>query len=310
MALLCAVLLAPPAFAEPDTLGLGTGRNGVLTVNAANTIVNTYTRLTATANAGATSVTVTSTAGFAAGDLVMVYQSTGLTAVAIGSQTAIDLSTAQVGRWQFARVLSLTGTTRLNFVAGTTLTQAFTVGTTANLAAQVLRVPEYQSVTVNAGASIVAAPWDGQVGGLVVFLSQGAVNNAGAISANGMGFRGGLYRNGNGDGCTGINQAYPGGTSKGEGVVPGNFSIAGVPPTNTTGYGNVGNAGGGGICHNSGGGGGGAAGAGGRGGRTWSGDNGGGASASRDVGGLGGVPMNFSAVDHLLFGGGGGAGHS
>ncbi|WP_244981472.1 adventurous gliding motility protein AgmC [Corallococcus exercitus] len=308
LALLCAVFAAPPAFAEPDTFGLGDGHNGALTVNTVGTQVNTYTRLTATAPAGQAFVNVVSTTGFAVGDLVMVYQSTGLAGVTIGSQTAIDLSTAQVGRWQFARVAALTAT-RLTFTAGTTLTAAFT-GTPAASAAQVIRVPEYSSVTINAGASIVAAPWDGQVGGLVVFLSKGAVNNAGAISATGMGFRGGLYRNGNGDGCTGINQAYPGGTSKGEGVVPANFSLAGTPPANTTGYGNVGNAGGGGICHNSGGGGGGAGGSGGRGGRTWSGDNGGGASASRDVGGLGGVQMNFSAVDHLLFGGGGGAGHS
>lgn len=61
--------------------------------------------------------------------------------------------------------------------------------------------------------------------------------------------------------------------------------------------------GGGGVCDLAGGGGGGNGGQGGAGGNTSESDG------SRPVGGLGGVALQFSVLDHLLMGGGGGAGH-
>ncbi|WP_240359172.1 adventurous gliding motility protein AgmC [Pyxidicoccus trucidator] len=301
LALLCVALVAPAAHAEPDSFGLGTGTTP-LTVNAANTVINTYTRVSAAVPAGQSFVTVTSTTGFAVGNLVMVIQSTGLTPrPASGSQTPIDVSGNTMGRWQLARIQSLTAT-RLNF------TQPLTVPFLAT-GAQAVLVREYTTVTINAGASLVAGPWDGTSGGVLAFLATGAVNNQGTISATGRGFRGGIFLNGEGDGCTGVDAVWPAGAMKGEGVVPGAYQpeIDPFPPVaGTTGYGNIANGGGGGICHNSGGGGGGGAGAGGQGGRTWSGD----LPASRDVGGRGGVQMNYDAVSRGLFGGGGGAGHS
>jgi|GEM_PF-366839 len=302
LALLCAALVASSAYASADTFHLGDGSDGALTVNAANTVINAYTRVTAAVPAGQSFVTVTSTTGFAVNDLVLVYQSAGLTAPASGNQTPINLNAAgneAVGRWQFGRVQSLTAT-RLNFTAPLTVPFAATTGT------QAIRVPEYSTVTVNAAGSLVARPWDGTTGGVLIFLATGAVNNAGSISATNTGFRGGIFWNGSGDGCTGINQAFPGGAPKGEGVALGSYDNTAPFTAGTTGYGNIANGAGGGICHNSGGGGGGSAGAGGKGGRTWSGDT----IPSRDVGGLGGTRMDFSAVDKLLFGGGGGAGHS
>ncbi|MFP2929142.1 adventurous gliding motility protein AgmC, partial [Pyxidicoccus sp. 3LG] len=302
LALLCVALAAPAAHAEPDSFGLGNGLDGPLTVNAANTVVNVYTRVTAAVPANQSFVTVASTTGFAVGDLVMVIQSTGLTPrPASGSQTPIDMSGNTMGRWQLARVQSLTAT-RLNFSQPLTVTFAAT-GTQAVL------VREYSTVNINAGGSLVARAWDGTAGGVLAFLATGAVNNAGALSATGAGFRGGIFLNGDGDGCTGVDATWPAGAMKGEGVVPGAYQpeIDPFPPAaGTTGYGNIANGGGGGICHNSGGGGGGGAGAGGQGGRTWSGD----VPPSRDVGGRGGVQMNYDAVTRGLFGGGGGAGHS
>nr|WP_254623535.1 Ig-like domain-containing protein [Myxococcus sp. CA033] len=309
LALLCAALVAPSAYASADTFHLGDGSDGALTVNAPGTVVNTYTRVTAAVPAGQSFVTVTSTTGFAVNDLVLVFQAAGLTAPTSGSQTPIDLNApanVAVGRWQFGRVQALTAT-RLTFTA------PLTVAFAANTGTQAIRVPEYSTVTVNAAGSLVARPWDGTTGGVLIFLATGAVNNAGSISATNAGFRGGIFWNGAGDGCTGINQAYPGGAPKGEGVALGSYDNTDPFAAGTTGYGNIANGAGGGICHNSGGGGGGSAGAGGKGGRTWSGDTHattGAPAPSRDVGGLGGTRMDFSAVDHLLFGGGGGAGHS
>ncbi|WP_426745386.1 Ig-like domain-containing protein [Myxococcus faecalis] len=304
LALLCAALAAPAAHAEPDRFHLGNGTTA-LTVNVPNTVINTYTRVSSgTVQVGQTFVNVASTTGFAVGNLVMVYQPAGLTAPASGNQTPIDMSTAAnapVGRWEFARVTALTAT-RLSFATGFTVSFA----SSSTLPIQVIRVPEYTTVTVNAAGSIVAAPWDGATGGVLIFLATGAVTNNGAIHADGRGFRGGIFWNGSGDGCTGINQAYPGGAQKGEGVVLSAYDNTDPFVAGSSGYGNVANGAGGGICHNSGGGGGGGAGAGGKGGRTWSGDE----PPSRDVGGRGGTQMIYSPVSTLLFGGGGGAGHS
>ncbi|SDE10911.1 Outer membrane protein OmpA [Myxococcus virescens] len=299
LVLLCAALLGPVAKAAVDTFGLGNGSSGALTVGVAGTVINTYTRVTAAVPAGQSFVPVASSTGFAVGNLVMVYQTAGLTAPASGSQTAVNLVGGPVGRWELARIQSLTAT-RLNF------SQPLTVNFAAN-ATQAIRVPEYTSVTVNAAGSIVAGAWDGTTGGVVAFLSQGPVNNVGSIHADGRGFRGGFAWNGDGDGCTGVDQAWPGGTEKGEGLVLGRFGNGAFPPAaGATGRGNVANAGGGGVCHNSGGGGGSNAGAGGIGGRTWVGEE---APASRAVGGFGGASLTFDAVSHAVFGGGGGAGH-
>ncbi|WP_338280958.1 adventurous gliding motility protein AgmC [Corallococcus caeni] len=317
MALLCAVFAAPPAFAEPDTFGLGDGHSGALTVNTANTVVNTYVRLRANAAVGATSINVGDTTGFAVGDLVMIYQSTGFTGtVTSGATGPFDFTSNAVGNWQFVRVTGLTGST-LTFT-GTPLTAAFTGGTSATAirtSAQAIRVPEYTNVTINAGASIVARPWSSvdvndNLGGIVVFLATGTVTNNGTISASGAGYRGADYFNSSGDNCaaTAYDLAQPnGGAMKGEGPVPARYKPPNVflQTAPISGRGDILNAGGGGICHNSGGGGGGNGGAGGIGGRTWTGDT----APARPVGGLPGGKMLFSPATRILFGGGGGSGH-
>ncbi|WP_434382225.1 hypothetical protein [Melittangium boletus] len=273
LALLSAVLMAPGAHAEADSFGNGNGHNGPLTVNAADTVVNVYTRLTSSASVGSTFVNVADTAGFAAGDLLMIYQSTGFTgAVTSGDEGPFDFTASAVGNWQFVRVTALTGT-RLTF-AGHPLTAAFTGGTSATairLSAQAIKVPEFTTVTVNAGASIVARPWAGvsgsdNLGGIVIFFATGTVTNNGTISATGAGFRGAAFLNGEGDNCAGLDQNWPGGALKGEGPVPARYNppSAYPPATGSAGRGNILNAGGGGVCHNAGGGGGGNGGRGGR----------------------------------------------
>ncbi|WP_233582611.1 Ig-like domain-containing protein [Corallococcus sp. CA053C] len=322
LALLCTVLAAPAALAEPDTFGNGDGHNLALTVNAPGTVVNTYTRLRSNAAVGATTVNVVDTTGFAVGDLVMIYQSTGYApAVTSGATGPFDFTATAVGNWQFVRVTSLTGNT-LTFT-GHALTAAFTgSNSTANnsallrASAQAIRVPEYTNVTINAGASIVAQRWsdvaidyNNTVGGIVIFFATGTVTNNGTISATGAGFRGADYFNGDGDACpaTAYDLANPQGAMKGEGLVPARYKQPTVflQTTPLSGRGNILNAGGGGICHNSGGGGGGNGGAGGIGGRTWAEEP----APARAVGGLPGGRMLFVPANRALFGGGGGSGH-
>ncbi len=276
------------ARAEADTFGVGNGRDGALTVNSPGTVINAYTGVSASAAAGATSITVASTQGFAVGQLVLFLRTTGISPIPVsGSQSTVDLSAQDTGRWELARLTSLTAT-QLRFQRP--LTQAVSTMT------QVVTVPEYTTVTINASGTVAARPWNGTTGGIVAFLATGAVQNNGSIHADGSGFRGGIRAIGDGDfGCAHLDQPAPGGAAKGEGVAPSRYGA--------TGYGNVANAGGGGICHDSGGGGGSNGGQGGKGGRTWTEDG------SRDVGGRGGAVLTFDALTRLLPGGGGGAGY-
>ncbi len=166
---------------------------------------------------------------------------------------------------------------------------------------QVVSVPEYTSLTVMPGASVVPGVWNGSRGGIVAFLATGTVTVQGSINASGAGFRGGVFvNNANGPmGCISLDgQAPPGSgernAQKGEGV--GGYA------NDIVGYGNRANGGGGANCHNAGGGGGGHGGRGGNGGATLTSDG------SRDVGGIGGARVLYSPLERLLFGGGGGAG--
>lgn len=289
-----ATLLAANSLAESDRFFLGDGHSGGLVVQAANTVPNNYAVLTAARAPGDRNLPVSSQAGFSAGDLVMVLQTTGLSpAPDAGTPGPFDISGNAVGTWELARASSV-GAGMINLTAA--LEHSFAAGVT-----QVIRIPEYTNVTVAAGASLIAKRWDGSSGGVLAFLATGVVVNNGLISANALGFRPGIAINDNRPGqvlgCTAMDEAPVDGGQKGEGI-----AISRYGPSND-GRGNVANGGGGADCHNSGGGGGANAGVGGKGGRSWVGD------LSRDVGGLGGGALVYSMLDHLTLGGGGGAGH-
>jgi uncharacterized protein (TIGR03382 family) len=296
VALCMLALVSTAALAGPDSFGLGSGRDGALTVSTSNLVINSYAQVTAPLARGATSIPVGACAGasdcFKAGDLVMVLQATGLTpGPGSGAPEPIDLGSSPVGRWELARLASVSGMT---LSLTTPLVNAYAADVT-----QVIRVPEYTDVTVNLGRSIGAAPWNGSTGGVIAFLATGTVNNSGDIDASGAGFRGGQYVNDPNvtPGCSGLDEPAPQGGRKGEGIVAMRYG-----PTHT-GRGNVANGAGGGVCFKSGGGGGGNAGAGGMGGRSA-----GTADGARAVGGLGGAELSYSLLDRLTFGGGGGAG--
>ncbi|OJT25217.1 hypothetical protein BO221_12745 [Archangium sp. Cb G35] len=296
-AALCALALgSSAALADVDTFGVGSGRNGPFVVAGLNTVINSYAPVTAALAAGSTSITIGACTGevscFAEDDLVLVHQTTGLTSVpASGTPDAVDLSTRPVGRWEFARVGSVTATTL-------ELTAPLVHDYAANVT-QVIRVPEYTNVTIAAGRGITAPAWDGSTGGIVAFLANGTVSNSGVINASALGFRGGQYVNdtGGSTGCSGpsaLDQPAPSGAQKGEGIANTRYGAT------QTGRGNVANGAGGGVCFKSGGGGGGHGGAGGQGGRATDGGN---------VGGLGGTALTYPELTQLTFGGGGGAGH-
>ncbi|HZH14193.1 MAG TPA: Ig-like domain-containing protein [Archangium sp.] len=293
-AALCVLALgSKAALAEADSFGVGSGRNGPLVVAGPGTVINSYAPVTASLAAGSTSISLGACTGdlacFTAGDLVMVHQTTGLVPVpASGTPDAVDLGARPVGRWELARVASVTAST-LELTAP--LVQEYAANVT-----QVIRVPEYTNVTIASGRGITASAWDGSTGGLVAFLANGTVSNSGQINVSALGFRGGQYVNdtSGSTGCAGLDEPAPTGAQKGEGIANSRYGAT------QTGRGNVANGAGGGVCFKSGGGGGGHGGVGGQGGRSTDGGN---------VGGLGGAALTYPALTQLTFGGGGGAGH-
>ncbi|MEM7606143.1 MAG: hypothetical protein AAF411_12380, partial [Myxococcota bacterium] len=56
---------------------------------------------------------------------------------------------------------------------------------------QVIRVASFRDLTIDAGASLVAAPWDGRTGGVVAVDVAGTLTVNGVVDASGRGFRGG-----------------------------------------------------------------------------------------------------------------------
>jgi hypothetical protein len=288
---LLGLLAAGVALAEPDSFGLGTGRDGVLRVDQPDTIINRAGQLTVTAAAGTEKLTITNTTAFTAGELVLVHQSLGLLPEpASGDQSSINLESSPVGLFEYARVKFVVG-------ASLQLTAPLQHSYAASVS-QVVNVPEYTDVRIVAGASLKAPPWNGSTGGILALLASSMIVNNGTVSADGAGFRGGAFINHpGGEGCTSLDEAAGVGASyKGEGLVAGRHGTA-------AGRGNLATGGGGGNCHSAGGGGGGHIGLGGRGGNTPS-----QTPQPDEVGGFGGAPVAYLAYQHLIFGGGGGGG--
>ncbi|WP_425508017.1 adventurous gliding motility protein AgmC, partial [Tahibacter caeni] len=295
LALLC---LAPTnTRAEPDGFFLGSGREGAVTLTISR-VVNSYAPIAAPLAPGDTQVQIGTVRGgsFASGDLVMLWQTTGLVPEpASGATGPFDVGSAAVGHWELARLSGATGGT-LN------LTAPLLAEFPANVS-QVVRVPEYSALTINAGGSLQALPWDGSSGGMVAALVSGTVTNnaASGITANAAGFRGGGYADDptGSVGCTGLDEPAPLGARKGEGIAVTRYGPA------QSGRGRVANGAGGGVCWLSGGGGGGNGGSGGQGGNTELTVDG-----NRAMGGQGGGALTTASERRvLLFGGGGGGGH-
>jgi hypothetical protein len=283
-ALVCAILAAVPASAERDGFGLGDGHLGPSTFGGTLS-VNTSAPLQSAAPAGAMTLQV-GDGGYVAGELLLLVQIAGADVPDAGTAGPFDVSDSGVGRWELARVASVAG-------AAVTLTAPLENGFAPGVTLAT-NVPEYTDVTLMAGTVMTASPWDGASGGVVAFLATGTVTNSGAITADGLGFRGGLpiddpagsYT------CLDLNEPSPLGAERGEGI-----SLASYGPM-STGFGNVWNGGGGGNCHNAGGGGGGNGSRGGTGGVAYDGPV---------VGGLGGGALSCQRC--LAFGGGGGTSH-
>ncbi|GAB3588687.1 T9SS type A sorting domain-containing protein [Hymenobacter daeguensis] len=251
------LLCGPAAWAQQ-------GKNGTGTITAANTVVNTYTSLSAAAAAGASTITVANSAltggafgttGLAAGDFVMLIQMQGATidtgtgASTYGNVTAYN----NAGRYELLEVRAVPSATSITFQC------ALTNSYTAAGQVQVVRIPRYTGLTLNANTSIVAPAWNGTTGGIVALDVQGDVifNSNAKIDVSGLGFRGGAVTNVSTFPSAGAAYATTSnaqGAEKGEGIAGSQTTYDAL--TGRYGRGAAANGGGGGNTHNAAGGGG------------------------------------------------------
>jgi hypothetical protein len=247
------------------------GQNGALTVSAAGTQLNQYAILGANVAAGATSLTVTNVANLtsptfgaiAGGDLVMIIQMQGATidttnVPAYGTISALG----NAGRYELVGVTGVAGNT-LNLACGL----KYSYSTAGNV--QVIRVPQFTTLTIAAAGTITAPAWNGQIGGVVAIHAQNTVQLDGRIDVSALGFRGGAPDNvttaEGTDVALYVGNSDANGAEKGESIA--GYQAAYDALTGRYARGAPANGGGGGNAHNAGGGGG----SNGRRGGTWTG---------------------------------------
>ncbi len=250
-------------------------------------------------------ITVSSPAGFAAGDKVLLIQMRGANVdvtntAAFGNVTALNSS----GKYEFLTVAGIAGS-----IIYTTTNPQFAYNISGQV--QLVKVASYTTnITIGAGG-VSGNAWNGSSGGVVVIETTGSLTFAGNINASGLGFRGGLDNNSSW-GCV-LAGTYDflyavGSTSsapKGEGIAT--QFLSGV---NGEGRGKAANGGGAGNNVNAGGGGGSNGSIAGLGGKEWATCTG--PIPANTQGGAGlSLSGNYSNVINRVFmGGGGGAGHA
>ncbi|MFH0869533.1 MAG: DUF2341 domain-containing protein [archaeon] len=263
------------ASALRNTSIFGSGKDGALTVSAANSIINNYTYLTANASNGTTVISVNSAAELSVGDEILIIQMQ-------------NFSGGTAGVYEFATIISISSN---NLTLNSSIQNTYRIGTlntTNATATQVVRVPQYSNLTINTGASVTAPAWNGYRGGIVAFKATGIVNVSGIINTSNLGYKGGLGIAASG----GPQYAYQGESFNGLGSAANAANLGG-------GGGGYNDLGGGGLSGASGGGG----------GYASVGDAGD-TSPEGQSGGSGGITYGNSQLSQLHLGSGGAGGGS
>lgn len=174
-----------------------------------NGTINNYSKVTAIPSA--TSLTVSSTTGFAAGNKILIIQMQGATVNPITYTSAFGNITNinNAGNYETATIASVAGST-IN------LSNALTRTYTPSGNVQIVSVPQYNAgVTVT--GTLTAAAWNGSTGGVLALESCGSGANGtitlnADIDVNNKGFRPGII-NGGGGICYSSPYAYDNPTS-------------------------------------------------------------------------------------------------
>lgn len=248
---------------------VGDGRDGNLTVTAASTVINNYTTTTAALTAGQLNFTLSNCANITNGSDIII----------------MDMDGANRSRWESHLQVSINSSCFVSFISGDNITYS----TSANV--QVIKVPNYDNLTINSGASIVApaVSQSTHMGGVIAFKVKRYLDTQGTISAAGLGYVGGAA-----DiqaGCSGTHTATQGTDYQAAGGVSTAANVAGGGGAKTATA----------TCRADGGGGAGQSGAGGAGAMT-------GSCVGAQVGDAGSSSINTTVHTYLQIGGGGGGG--
>lgn len=252
--------------------------------------INAYTQIT---NITQNVVNVTSTAGFAVGDKVMLIKMKG--ALIDQSNTAAygDTTTmGEAGKYLFSNIIAIAP-----FPTNTITLSPFCDVFANHNYMQMVTVPNFPNPTIT--AALTCPQWDGLTGGILIFETPGTLTFNADIVTEKKGYRGGDVW-GSTFSCGSLNyfsaQAFFGPEGKkGEGVADW---IVGQE----CGKGKLANGGGGSYAGNTGAGGGANAGKGGDGGYEWSGCGG----PNPVVYSVGGMPVEHISTRLFMGGGGGG----
>jgi hypothetical protein len=134
----------------------------------------------------------------AVGDLLLIIQMRGATMdpndpnnATWGSVSAANLGNA--GNYELAGVAGISGNV---ITLGCALKKSYSGATPTDagvtvIKAQVIRVAQYTTLTINSGASIIARAWNGAVGGVVAVHASDTLQLNGSINVTGQGFHGG-----------------------------------------------------------------------------------------------------------------------
>jgi len=240
------------------------GKDGVGNISA-STVVNVYTNLTAGGYPNSMALNVGNATGFSAGDLILVIQMYGAEVNAymdpnnFNNSLPQDTSYGKVKKYngaglnEFVQVNSVnTGSGLINLDCG--LKNDYD----STRAVQVIRVPRYDSLTINVGGTITCPAWNGVTGGVVALEVRGntRINSNTGINVSSLGYRGAVPKQSTGYTATNTGAWWPElGAIKGEGIV-GDTTWYHNAFSGSLCKGNVANAGGGGNAMNCGGGGG------------------------------------------------------
>ncbi len=220
------------------TLHAQKSKDGAETVTNANRIFNRYATLSASAVAGATTITVGNIADLASGaiaggsnnpyataalspcDLLMIVKMQGADINTTNTAAYGTVSNYNnVGVYEFVEVGSIAGNV-ITLSSGCSLLNTYNVGGRERV--QVIRVPRLSSLTINAGGSLTGRAWGNVAGtgGVVVCEVNGNTIVDGSITANGIGYRGGAIDNSTDFGINVFRSTVnTDGAEKGEGIV-------------------------------------------------------------------------------------------
>ncbi|MBK7914979.1 MAG: hypothetical protein IPJ94_01730 [Chloroflexi bacterium] len=269
---LCLVItLLGTLWGAPTLVLAASGADGDRTIASGSVIINRYAPVTAINGNTITVADITALNDtvdnhyandvLAADDLLLIYQAKGAVftdSTDFPTYGAFDYGKA--GTYEFAVVTAVSGN---DITVSSTTTTAYAcsgisgIYDTINGNVQVVRVPQYNNLTIQNGATVTAAPWNGQTGGIVALHVRYNLVVDGTIDVSGLGFRGGTpadHSNVIRDAIQYTTTDLTQGGEKGESIL-GNLAVLDLV-TGRYGRGAPANGGGGGNAHNSGGGGG------------------------------------------------------